>query len=1020
MCGGGTPEPPPDYKDERKALRKQIESEYRDQADAWNSAVGEFNQTLLGKSNDGLFSGPQGFQTLVGKRHDGLLSGLQGFQRDHRNLGIEDISIESDSAKHRYDDLRGTLNDFQTSLDNLHAPSNRPVFEPVVGSEYGPIYITNIPTLNDPNLGAHGRAQDIFGRVDQNLSRLRDDRIAERQRIEDYGVDLRNTIDDQLSAARNFDLSQVHTLDGMERDRDQVRSRIRDFQSPIFEQVRPDGFAGPKSLLQDLNDQIALNIGKRDDEQSRIDEFGDWLTGRADWGRNYLRDTTIRDEDRLLEADRRVDRFLNRARDFDSELDFDFSDAIGRQGLGGVRSDIDDLMMQRDAELDRTGGMRREIENFNREVDVRVSDLRRQIDRLGLGDERQIGELEREIDSLMAQKRSEAGRDWSSDLYDNSLFDEYFRPPGDTSIRDTADALRGELDGVRQMHDDERDRISGFKSDLLSRADALQDDFSGLTIRDVDGMQDARDRLQDYQRRANRFDSELDFDFRDPLNAFSQIGTSLSRLEQDREAELSRTADMRRELEGFSENLGMTASDLSRRVGNLGLGDEHRIDGLESQIDRLVAERQSMANRDWSSDLYDNSLFDEYFRPPDSGPIRDTADALRGELDGVRQMHDDERDRISGFGSSLFDTASDLRSQIRGLGIADIDDIEGVRQAIENQMMDINRFESPLDFDFGRQMNEIMDVDNIASDLIRDREGELDRISRAEDNFSRTGRMLRDRTGDLGIHNRANLESARDALGDITSDIEGFESELDFDFSDVYDDLLPSIQSDLDELFAERRSALDGISESGNQAVSGLDDLALYDEDGMLGMRSDVFDAKRDLNRFSGGSVEDIRENLRGNIERIDGRLEELQEKRNQLAEQTEKLRTRLADKSFYTSEGLEPHEAELQAMRDEADLYNAQQAMSDLQHAEDRLGQERTRLEQDEQNTTDRRNQERQDVAAMIGPDGVPLFQGLGETDPYSMAAYQRFLNSGNPDDLAYLEGQSSSAFARNLGLGG
>ena len=816
MCGGSTPEPPPDYTRQKRHIQSQVESDYQNQADTWNSQVSDFNDSLLGSSGGG-----------------GLLSSLQDFQRDHRNLGVADISIESGSADHSYDDLRGALDDFQSSLSDLHAPSSRPRFDTTVGSGYGPVGITNIPTLNDPNVRAFDQAQSLFANLDQNLSRLRDERLAERERIDDYAANLSNTISGQLGAARDFDLSQASALDSMQRDRDQVHNRIQGFRSPILDQVGGDSFGGAQDLLAQLDDQIQSNIGMRDAEQQRIDDFRGDLMDMGGQMRDRLRGATIRDENVLNSLDRDMGRAFDQVRDFDSDLDFDFSRILGQSHLGGLRADLDDLMQQRESELDRTSGMRRDIQGFNREVDDRIGQLRREIGSLGLGDEHRIRDIEREIDSLMSQKRSFAGRDWSSDLYDSSLFDEYFRPPGDTSIRDTAGALRG-------------------------------------------------------------------------------------------------------------------------------------------------------------------------------------------ELDGVRQMHDDERDRISGFGSSLFDTASDLRSQVRDLGIADIDDIEGVRQAIENQMMDINRFESPLDFNFGRQMNEIMDVDNIASDLIRDRGRELDRISRAEDNFSRTGRMLRDRTGDLGIHNRANLESARDALGDITSDIEGFESELDFDFSDVYDDLLPSIQSDLDELFAERRGALDGISESGNQAVDGLDDLALYDEDGMLGMRSDVFDAKRDLNRFSGGSVEDIRENLRGNIERVDGRLEELQEKRNQLTEQTEKLRTRLADKSFYTSEGLEPHEAELQAMRDEADLYNAQQAMSDLQHAEDRLGQERVRLEQDEQNAMARRNQEQSDVAGTIGPDGVPIFQDFGNTDPYSMSAYQRFLRSGDSDDMLYSGGQPSGSFARNLGLGG
>ena len=105
---------------------------------------------------------------------------------------------------------------------------------------------------------------------------------------------------------------------------------------------------------------------------------------------------------------------------------------------------------------------------------------------------------------------------------------------------------------------------------------------------------------------------------------------------------------------------------------------------------------------------------------------------------------------------------------------------------------------------------------------------------------------------------------------------------------------------------------------------------------------------------------------------------------------------------------------AELTAMQDQVDLFNAQQALDEIDAISNELNSQQYRLEQDERNVQSRKDKEMQDIMAMMGESGVAQFPEYALQDPISLQRYMAMLN----DEEEY--GQSgvpaASTFSQNV----
>ena len=283
-----------------------------------------------------------------------------------------------------------------------------------------------------------------------------------------------------------------------------------------------------------------------------------------------------------------------------------------------------------------------------------------------------------------------------------------------------------------------------------------------------------------------------------------------------------------------------------------------------------------------------------------------------------------------------------------------MDELNALATKIDNRVRDARYFDSDLGFNFSREIDDLkalgVDVDN----LLRDREDEFDRISKAEADALATARML-DRAGDItGIYDLADINDLQAAIDQANAGITGFSSLLPFDFSATADPLAAA-QSDVTDLLTARGSALDLIENPITGLTDDLAGLELYDERGMRDIDNRLSNLGIDLTSYTGGRVTGIQNKINLAMGAVDDRIRELENYRNDIETQAQALQEEFDNMSFYTLDDLTDPEARLEAQKKEADLYNALQALDEITATTTRLAEERARLEQDAANVAAR-----------------------------------------------------------------
>ncbi|NCW67800.1 MAG: hypothetical protein EBV86_04405, partial [Marivivens sp.] len=249
------------------------------------------------------------------------------------------------------------------------------------------------------------------------------------------------------------------------------------------------------------------------------------------------------------------------------------------------------------------------------------------------------------------------------------------------------------------------------------------------------------------------------------------------------------------------------------------------------------------------------------------------------------------------------------------------------------------------------------------------------------------------------IYSLDDLDDLQGEIDTLTNNISGFESLLDFDFSGS-NPFLEDAQGGLTELYDERQTALDELM----SPVSGLRDdvrgLELYDERGMQDIRGDLEDIGYDLSRFSGGRVGDLNDALDSAYGDVDARLEELGRYRDDLEQKAQGLMEQVNNATYTNLDMLTDPEAAYEAQQAEIELYNAQQAMDELDAIMGRLGGERERLEADAAAVAERKKFRQDELQAALDAFGIPRFTDLDEIDPQTRQQILNYMQNFNNDD--------------------
>ena len=329
---GSNPPPPPDYTEEKAAIRKETEARYAKDAAKWNSAVDQYNTTLSGYGNS--------YNDL--SRQIGGLS-IGSFYDDPNTTENENP----------YETLRNKLNQTKTGLSGLSLNIEKPNFSSTINSEYGPVTITNIPTLRAVQTGKYETLLNGLGESDSTLSSLYKDRKAEEQRIKSFSSGLLGGLAPLSTSAKNLTIADISRVGDIESQLANARAQRQGFSSDILGQVMPNGFADFDTQATSLADALSGIRSQRSAEEKRIKDYEAGLFSQADALTGRLGGLGIGDIDQLNAIQEELNTAMSGAGRFSSLLGYDLSQELGSAGLGGAQTRLNKLLNERSAEEQR-------------------------------------------------------------------------------------------------------------------------------------------------------------------------------------------------------------------------------------------------------------------------------------------------------------------------------------------------------------------------------------------------------------------------------------------------------------------------------------------------------------------------------------------------------------------------------------------------------------------------------------------------------------------------------------------
>jgi hypothetical protein len=392
---------------------------------------------------------------------------------------------------------------------------------------------------------------------------------------------------------------------------------------------------------------------------------------------------------------------------------------------------------------------------------------------------------------------------------------------------------------------------------------------------------------------------------------------------------------------------------------------------------------------------------------------QDSYNQIGLDYSDLQSRHGDEVTRINDFQSGLDDYYSQADMGISGMTIADLDQMNAYEQELGDKSRSASRFSSVLPYDLSNQQDDLRGLSSRIAGLKADRTNELGRIASAQSDYGRQAGALKDLSSLASIYDKGALDTLSSNMTGLRGNIGGFSSLLPSDFTSSTT-ALDAGRGTLTDVYADRKDALDAIVNERSALSGGLGDIDLWNEEGFNTQRSDLRNIYDDLSLFSGGRVRDIGKNIDTDRDAIDAKLTELAEYRTGLEEKAQGLQEQINTSSYLGLGDLTEDEGSLEAQRAEIELYNATQAMDELDAMTEYISGQRNRMQTDLDNTAATAQSEHQALIDLLGEDGALQFQELGLTDPMTVEAFIQMMR--NKEEEEELIAQQNTGFSSLL----
>lgn len=379
--------------------------------------------------------------------------------------------------------------------------------------------------------------------------------------------------------------------------------------------------------------------------------------------------------------------------------------------ISGLSGTLSDLKRQRETEVSR-------INDYRNKGLGSLAGFSTQLGQLGIADENQMNQLERDLSALNVGRTS-----FSSPIL-NQMF-----PDGFTQFDSQYSGLTQGLGDLRGQRQTELSRIEDYERGLLTDADAYRNTLGGLTIADETGIENLIGQIEDRNRQAGRFSSELGFDFSQETGELSDLLRNVNQLSGERQDELTRVERAERDylnqaraLEGSAETGSIYSAS-----GIDALEDQLRdlrqnIGGFTSQLDYDFGDTTSALG---DTDVALASLNEQRQEALDSilSSITGASGSALSDLDAYDETG------MRNLASQLTDAGGDL-SRFSGGRVSDISgQLDTAAGAIETRMNELTEARNALEERAQALLEQVNNASYYGTDDLGSNQGEFDALN---------------------------------------------------------------------------------------------------------------------------------------------------------------------------------------------------------------------------------------------------------------------------------------------------
>lgn len=314
------PPPPPDYTKEKAAFAVAEEAKRKQEADAYNALVGNFNSSIAGYG-----------------------SGLADLKSSVGGLGIKDDEL--------FTDYSNKINSLQNTLYGQQFNAPKPYWESTVYSAWGPVSV-GMPSLMTPDTNLKDSFITQLGDVRSQLGSLQALRKAEEQKINNFDSQLYNSLGGLSSQANSAGFGDLGALNSLKAQYDAMKASRDSFTSDILGDYTSNVASGINPLMASLNDRLTSLFNDRNTELQRIKEYENSITAKAGGFSNSLSGLNIGNVDGMNALRDQINAYKREVGRFSTPIvgkDFDLSQELG--DVASVEDKLSQLFADRQTEL---------------------------------------------------------------------------------------------------------------------------------------------------------------------------------------------------------------------------------------------------------------------------------------------------------------------------------------------------------------------------------------------------------------------------------------------------------------------------------------------------------------------------------------------------------------------------------------------------------------------------------------------------------------------------------------------